>query len=53
MPEGKIKFTLTPASGKTKADWTGIENPTADALTQTVEASKFTKDLTVTAKSKA
>jgi len=53
MPEGKIKFTLTPTGGKTKADWTGIEGATADALTQTVEASKFTKDLTVTAKPKA
>ena len=53
MPEGKIKFTLTPTGGKTKADWTGIEGATVDALTQTVEASKFTKDLTVTAKPKA
>ena len=50
MPEGKIKFTLT--TSKPKADWTGIEGATADALTQTVEAAKFTKDLTVTAKPK-
>lgn len=49
MPEGKLKFTLT--TSKQKADWTGIEGAT-DALTQTVPADKFTKDLEVTAKPK-